>query len=361
MNQREQGEILFIAWIEALEALHKEAQKTQGKSLLQKNREDLVCNPAKTVLALMGEQPLPGLSKLDWDSASNLSFLKTSGKLYRKFVEKQATYYSGAQHFKSKFLIYKRFNSNVLDKSIPQNSKGQPISGLHGVTEILYSPQANLPKAGKRVLYSHSGPVLDSSESDEENKMLVGENLTLTELIPLGSKGFYLFCSKQQREPHKIQQGENLRMVIGPSGKGMRIRMAHLLRKLCHGKPEETLIMLEKIEECIAGNLLDQLQEILTKVDDPKDYYNQEIQELQILQKKWDKDLLNGTDHHLNWGLKIFMSPNTINNCGGEDNCLLLQFGTAGAHEAEVENQLVDIWKALTVSTTPKGKSKKSR
>lgn len=349
MIASKQGENLFLAWIKTIKALQKEANRTQGKSLLEKNREDLICNPAKTALCLSGETPLPGLSTHDWDSGYNLSFLKTSGKLYRRFVERSAGQYTSAQHFKSKFLIYKRFNSNIMDSSIPKNAKGTPISGLHGVTEILYSPQAGLPKYGRKISHSYSGPLLNPPE-EEENKLIVGENLTLTELIPLGSKGFYLFCSKQQKEPHSMQPGENLKMVIGPNGKGTRIRMAHLLKKLCHGKTEETPAMIQKIEECTAKNLLDQMEDILFQTKSPKEFFNQENQQLQILQKQWDQNLLDATDNHPHTNLRLFISPNVVNNAGGEDNCLLLQFGRPNAHESETENTMVDIWKNITKS-----------
>lgn len=343
-----QGEKLFLAWISHLESLLKMASKTKGKSLLKSRKEGIIVSPAKMALCLRGVTPHPRISTLPWDEAGNLNLFRTSGKLYRKFANRGND--SETTFFKYRFLVYKRYNSELLTQALPTDAKGLHPLGLHGATELLYSPNANIPKAGRKIVNYMGFPLMESNDDVDESKRLVGESLAISELIPVGNKGFYLFCSTQQKNPHKVEAGRNERMVIGPNSHGTRVRTAHLIRKLSHGKPEETPKILREVEQACGNLLMDNLEKIFEMDSDPKDFYSKPEEELQSLQKDWEKTVLKNKNGHIHGGIRITISPNTTGTQSAEDSCIILNFGSTGSHEREVENEMIEARNQLTKS-----------
>lgn len=342
------GEILFINWHKELTKLLPSAQKTKGKSLLKNQREEIICNPAKLALCAQEIAPHPQIGKQEWDSSFNLSLFRNSGKLYRRFAQRKKSSTSKLELFKYRFLVYKRYNSINLYETLPSNSRGQCPSGLQGTTELLYSPHANLPKTGRPISNQHGNPVIESREDFDDTKKLVGETLTLSELIPIGNEGFYIFCSAQQKNPYKIEQGQNERMVIGPNGPHTRVRVAHMIRKLSNGKPEDTPSILQAVEETCGDILLNTLEKIVREVEDPQEFFQKNQEELQAQKKKWETEVIKEMTSRVQRHITLTISPNTVGIQGGGDSCIILNFGNKGEHEREIETNLINDLKKLT-------------
>ena len=346
-NTTRKNELIFLEWTNKLESLISSARSSEGQSLLKHQTEQLIINPAKLALCLRHHAPQPRKSTFPWDEAGNITLLKNSGKLYRQFRVSKSGKGSNLNPFPYQFLVYKRYNTKLITEEIPTDKLGNPVSGLQGVLEILYCPNANLAEEGRRIQIRNRTAVIETN-SNEESRKLIGESLTLSQLIPLGTKGFYLFCSEQQTEPYKIEAGLNERIVMGPTNMATQIRVAYMVNKLGQGRPEKTNVVLQDVQNAYGKILLKILEGILLETSNPKDYFSKTEEDLHIKKKNWEQQVVS-IQEKINERTSIAYCPNTIGGQGAIDNAITINFGDPKTNENEIEDQLLE---SLKVSQT---------
>lgn len=334
-------EQIFKSWVQTLRNIEKELSKKNGRDILSPEIETLLINPYRMALEAKGILPAPRLGNGEWDKSTAVYFFRTTGKTYRKFWEESPNY-EGKTPFRFQFLIYKRYNTELIFEKIPKDARGKKVSGIQGALELLYNPSANIPAEGRRVENTSAGlPLLKKDE--QENNPLVGETLTTQRLIPVGKEGFYLFCSLQQCEPQKIFSGRNIRIITGPGGSATRIRAAHLLRILCNGKPEETKKGLLEIEKHCRNFQTKKLRNTL-KILDENDILSWTTNALTNAYRNYE--IPPKTQNSRNQ-ISLSIAQNTVNTSSGTDYAITLSFGSNTSHERDNESNLINYWEKI--------------